>query len=156
LRQAAVGCTPATPLDDACLAQFINEFGLHAWRRPVNADELTRYQMLAGSVGRAEPWVALQYVTAAILQSPSFLYRVELGETDATQPGWLHYTSYEVASRLSFLLRNSFPDKELFGAAARGELTSKEGVIAQATRLLDDTGPTETMMSTWIWRCSTR
>jgi hypothetical protein len=147
LRETVVGCAPATPLDDACLAQFINEFGLRAWRRPVTADELTRYQALAASVGRAEPWVALQYVTAAILQSPSFLYRVELGETDAGQPGWLHYTNYEVASRLSFLLRNSFPDQALFSAAARGELVSKDGVIAQATRLLDDTGPTETMLS---------
>jgi hypothetical protein len=147
LRQAVVGCSPATPLDDACLVQFINEFGLRAWRRPVSADELTRYQALAGTVGRAEPWVALQYVTAAILQSPSFLYRVELGETDTAKAGWLHYTGYEMAARLSFLLRNSFPDKELFAAAGRGELVGKEGVLAQATRLLNDTAPTETMMS---------
>ncbi len=147
LRTTVVGCTPATPLDDACLAQFINQFGLRAWRRPVTADELARYQALAGTIGRADPWVALQYVTAAILQSPSFLYRVELGEADASKPGWLHYTGYEMASRLSFLLRNSFPDTELFAAASRGELVAKDGVLAQATRLLNDTGPTETMMS---------
>ncbi len=147
LRQTVVGCSPATPLDDVCLDQFINQFGLRAWRRPVTADELTRYRALAGTIGRAEPWVALQYVTAAILQSPSFLYRVELGETDTGKPGWLHYTGYEMAARLSFLLRNSFPDAELFAAASRGELVGKEGVLAQATRLLNDTGPTETMMS---------
>jgi hypothetical protein len=147
LRQSVVGCSPATPLDDACLAQFIAQFGLRAWRRPVTPEELTRYQALATTIGRAAPWQALQYVTAAILQSPSFLYRVELGESDATKPGWLHYTSYEMASRLSFLLRNSFPDAELFAAASRGELVSKEGVLAQATRLLDDAGPTEAMMS---------
>jgi Protein of unknown function (DUF1588)/Protein of unknown function (DUF1592)/Protein of unknown function (DUF1595)/Protein of unknown function (DUF1585)/Protein of unknown function (DUF1587) len=146
-RQTVVGCTPATPLDDACLAQFINQFGLRAWRRPVSADELTRYQALAGTIGRADPWLALQYVTAAMLQSPSFLYRVELGEADASKPGWLHYNGYEMASRLSFLLRNSFPDSELFAAASRGELVGKDGVLAQATRLLNDTGPTETMMS---------
>jgi hypothetical protein len=147
LRQTVVGCAPATPLDDACLAQFINRFGLRAWRRPVTPDELTRYQTLAGAIGRADPWVALQYVTAAILQSPSFLYRVELGEPDSTKPGWLHYTAYEMAARLSFLLRNSLPDGELLAAAARGELVGKDGVVAQATRLLDDTGPTETMIS---------
>ncbi len=147
LRQTVVGCAPATPLDDVCLVQFINQFGLRAWRRPVSADELTRYQALAGTIGRSDPWVALQFVTAAILQSPSFLYRVELGEADAAKPGWLHYTGYEMASRLSFLLRNSFPDTELFAAASRGELVNKDGVLAQATRLLNDTGPTETMMS---------
>jgi hypothetical protein len=147
LRKTVVGCAPATPLDDVCLAQFINQFGLRAWRRPVTPDELTRYQALAGKVGAAEPWVALEYVTAAILQSPSFLYRVELGEPDTTKPGWLRYTGYEIASRLSFLLRNSFPDAELLAAASRGELAGKDGVVAQATRLLNDSGPTETMMS---------
>ena len=146
LRQTVVGCAPATPLDDACLTQFINQLGLRAWRRPVSADELTRYQALANGVGRGEPWVALQYVTAAILQSPSFLYRVELGEADASKPGWLHYTGYEMASRLSFLLRNSFPDAELLASAARGELVGKAGVVAQATRMLNDSGPTETMI----------
>jgi Protein of unknown function (DUF1588)/Protein of unknown function (DUF1592)/Protein of unknown function (DUF1595)/Protein of unknown function (DUF1585)/Protein of unknown function (DUF1587) len=146
LRQAVVGCAPATPLDDACLRQFLNQFGLRAWRRPVTDSELTRYVALAGTVGRAQPWTTLQYVAAAILQSPSFLYRVELGEPDASNPGWLHYTAYEMASRLSFLLRNSLPDADLLTTAARGDLISKEGVAAQVTRLLDATGPTETMI----------
>ena len=39
------------------------------------------------------------------------------------------------------------PDAELFAAAGRGDLTTKDGVIAQASRLLDDKVPTETMMS---------
>jgi hypothetical protein len=146
LRQTVVGCTPATPLDDACLGQFIHDFGLRAWRRPVTDSELTRYSALADSIGRTEPWAPLQFVTAAMLQSPSFLYRVELGAADASKPGWLGYTGYEMASRLSFLLRNSFPDADLLAAAARGDLGTKEGVVAQATRLLDATGPTETML----------
>jgi Protein of unknown function (DUF1588)/Protein of unknown function (DUF1592)/Protein of unknown function (DUF1595)/Protein of unknown function (DUF1585)/Protein of unknown function (DUF1587) len=146
LRQSVVGCAPATPLDDACLGQFIHDFGLRAWRRPVTDSELGRYQALAGLIGRTDPWAALQYVTAAVLQSPSFLYRVELGEADASKPTWLHYTGYEMASRLSFLLRNSFPDADLLAAAARGELATKDGVVAQATRLLDASGPTETML----------
>jgi hypothetical protein len=147
LRITVVGCAPATPLDDVCLTQFINQFGLRAWRRPVTPDELTRYQTLAGAIGRAEPWVALEYVTAAILQSPNFLYRVEVGEPDTTHPGWHRYTGYEMASRLSFLLRNSLPDAELVAAASRGELVGRDGVVAQATRLLNDTGPTEAMIS---------
>jgi hypothetical protein len=147
LRQPLVGCAPATPLDDACLTQFIQQLGLRAWRRPVTSDELARYRALADALGRAEPWTTLQYVTAALLQSPHFLYRVELGEPDTQQPGWLHYTGYETASRLSFLLRNSLPDAELLAAAAQGDLVTKQGIVAQVTRLLNDTGPTETMIS---------
>jgi hypothetical protein len=147
LRQTVVGCTPATPLDDACLSQFIHQFGLRAWRRPLTASELSRYVALGDAIGRSEPWAALEYITAAILQSPNFLYRVELGESDQAKPGWLRYTSYEMASRLSFLLRNSFPDADLFTAAASGSLATKDGVLAQATRLLDAAGPTEAMIS---------
>ena len=146
LRQKVVACSPATPLDDACLSQFIHQFGLRAWRRPVSESELTRYEALASAIGHADPWLALQYVTAAFLQSPNFLYRVELGEADANNPGWLHYSSYEMASRLSFLLRNSLPDADLLAAAALGELVTRDGLLAQATRLLADAEPTETML----------
>jgi hypothetical protein len=147
LRTTVVGCAPATPLDDACLTQFVTQLGLKAWRRPLQQPELDRYKALASSIGLADPWLALEYVTAALLQSPNFLYRVELGEADAEKVGWKHYLGYEMASRLSFLLRNSFPDAELFAAAGRGDLATKDGVVAQASRLLDDKGPTETMMS---------
>src|SRR5262249_23483463 len=94
-----------------------------------------------------DPWVSLQYVTAAILESPYFLYRVELGEPEPTHPGWLHYTNYEMASRLSFLLRNSFPDQALFDAAARGELVTKDGILAQPNPLLGASTPTEEMIA---------
>jgi hypothetical protein len=145
-RANTVKCTPQTPLDDVCLTSFLQDFGMRAFRRPLTADEQMRYSALADKIGRDDPWQALQYVTAALLQSPSFLYRVELGEADAAHAGWKHYTAYEMASRLSFLLRNSLPDAGLFASAASGELAQASGVLAQATRLLDDTGPTETMI----------
>jgi hypothetical protein len=147
LRQTVVGCQPATPLDDACLGQFLTEFGLRAWRRPLQQTEVERYKALATAIGLVDPWLALQHVTAALLQSPHFLYRVELGEADTEKPGWRHYLGYEMASRLSFLFRNSLPDEELFAAAARGELVTQAGVIAQASRLIDDGALTETMLS---------
>lgn len=147
LRQTIVGCAPSTPLDDACLSQYLTSFGLRAWRRPLEPSELERYKALATSVGLGEPWLALEHVTAAILQSPYFLYRVELGEADPEKPGWYRYLGHEMAARLSFLLRNSSPDSELLAAAERGELSNKAGVVAQATRLLAEALPTEAMMS---------
>lgn len=147
LRAKVVGCAPQTPLDDACLKQFLESFGLRAWRRPLTDDELSRYRALAQSISAAEPWTAFEYVTAALLQSPNFLYRVELGEAQTEKPGWLRYGSYEAASRLSFLLRNSAPDAELLKEAANGSLQSREGILAAATRLLDEKKPTEAMLS---------
>lgn len=146
LREAVVGCAPATPLDSACLTRFIRSFGLRAWRRPLTGDEVARYAGLAVAIGSGEPWQALEYVTAALLQSPHFLYRVELGDADDEKPGWRRYSGYEMASRLSFLLRNSFPDAELLSAAAAGDLNEASGVMAQASRLLAAAGPTEAMI----------
>ena len=135
-----------TPLDAACLGQYIQAFGLRAWRRPVDPTELQRYQAYGTQVGLANPWQALQYVTAAMLTSPNFLYRVELGEADPEHPGWLRYTGYEMAARLSFLLRNTFPDAELFAAAKNGELVTLDGILAQTNRLLGQAAPTAEMI----------
>src|SRR5262249_55608576 len=65
---------------------------------------------------------------------------------DPEHPGWMRYTDYEMASRLSFLMRNSFPDTELFAAAARGDLSTKAGILAQVNRLMADEAPTEEMI----------
>jgi len=43
-------------------------------------------------------------------------------------------------------LRNSFPDTELFAAAARGDLVTKDGILQQVNRLVGDTAPTEEMI----------
>jgi hypothetical protein len=145
-RAALVPCPVTTPLTAECLGQFIQTFGLRAWRRPLEAVEVQRYQAYGAQVGLGDPWKALEYVTAGLLTSPNFLYRVELGEADPEHPGWLRYTGYEMASRLSFLLRNTFPDAELFAAAKSGELVTVDGILGQANRLLGAKGPTAEMI----------
>ena len=58
-----------------------------------------------------------------MLQSPNFLYRVELGEPAPDHADGCATPGYEMASRLSFLLRNTGPDSEMLAAAANGELS---------------------------------
>jgi hypothetical protein len=58
--------------------------------------------------------------------------------------GFLKLSSHEVAARLSFLLWNSVPDDILSGAADRDELSTKDQILAQARRMVEDrtrTGP---------------
>jgi hypothetical protein len=71
----------------------------------------------------------------ALLTSPNFLYRPELGVPSAAATYRL--TGYELASRLAFLLWNSLPDDALLDAAANGALDTSDGVRAEATRMLD-------------------
>jgi mono/diheme cytochrome c family protein len=118
-----------------CAAVFVGHFGERAFRRPLVAAETERYLALA----RRPPggFVAgVRAVVAALLQSPSFLYRVELGVPDPADPSRRVLTDYEMASRLSFFLWGAPPDQELLDAAAAGRLSTDEGLRAQAERML--------------------
>jgi len=137
-REALVGCDPAT--EASCTRGFVERFGLRAWRRPLTSEEVARYTELAGVATEAlsDPWRGIEYAIAGLLQSPHFLYRVEIGAADPSTPGLRRFDGYELASRLSFWLWNTLPDEPLLEAAASGELGSTAGLVAQATRLLDD------------------
>jgi hypothetical protein len=135
-RVALVGCTPVAP-GDACAQTFLTDLGRRAYRRPLAAEELGRWVGVATS-SSPDPWEGLRLATAGILQSPHFLYRVELGEPDPENPGLRRLGAYEVASRLAFLLWNQTPDVTLLDAARDGELDTPEGIRTQAIRLLSD------------------
>ena len=135
-RVELVGCSPAD-LTDPCVADFLARFSRRAYRRPATSDELARITGVAEAVSAEadDVWTSLSYSVSAMLQSPNFLYRVELGEPD---PGssWRRYTGFEIATRLSYLLTASTPDDELLAAAEAGELDSPSGIRAQTDRLL--------------------
>jgi hypothetical protein len=136
-RLALVGCEPAAP-GDQCVQGFLEDFGRRAYRRPLTPDELLRWQQLTIDLAAPDAWEGLRLAVAGMLQSPHFLYRVELGEPDPERPGRLRYTSHEMASRLSFLLWNTTPDDELLDVAAGGALLTEEGLREQTERMLAD------------------
>ncbi len=131
----AVTATNKVDADDACVRGFIDSFGQRAFRRPLTQDEKTRFWQLFDGV-RTEHGVTtgLQAVIEAALQSPSFLYRFQIGQP--AEDGVVKLTDYEVASRLSYFLLDSMPDEELLAAAEAGELATAEGVESQVRRLL--------------------
>ncbi|HEY0134830.1 MAG TPA: DUF1592 domain-containing protein, partial [Nannocystis sp.] len=136
-REDLVGCLPAAP-GDACVAQFLGKFGRRAFRRPLSPEETTRWLGMATELASGDPWQGLRHAVAGMLQSPNFLYRVELGEPDVGDPTRLRYTTFEMASRLSFLLWNTTPDDALLDAAAVGDLLTEAGLAAETERLLKD------------------
>jgi hypothetical protein len=124
---------------------FIEQFGARALRRPLAAAEVDRYQALFDAAPRhyqadMDPWVAGVRITIeAMLQSPHFVYRAELGaQPEDGADGEIKLSAYQVASRLSYALWNTMPDDELMAAAAEGSLDTEEGVRAQALRMQDD------------------
>jgi hypothetical protein len=137
-RSALVGCTPQTPLDDACAQSFLKTFGRLAWRRPLTQTQLDRYTTLAKNSATAlsDSYAGLRWAASALLQSPYFLYRSERGTSVPGKPDRNQYTPYELASKLSFFLWNSTPDAALLDAAESGALATSAGLSAQVDRLL--------------------
>jgi hypothetical protein len=139
-RDALVPCTPSGAVDDACAEAFLGDLAYLAWRRPVTEAELARLVAVAGQAGQAlGDWYAgAQFGVAAILQSPNFLFREQIGEDDPDNPGGRRFSSWEMASRLSFLLWNTGPDRALLDAAEAGDLVTEEGLVAEVERMMAD------------------
>jgi hypothetical protein len=117
-------------------ATFIRTFGRRTFRRPLTTAEEQKYQAVftsgASLVASGDAFAdGVRMVIEAMLQSPNFVYRSELGTDGAPLSG------YEMASKLSFFLRDTTPDDALLDAAAAGELDTASGVIARATTMLD-------------------
>lgn len=134
-----VSCTEQTA---GCSDQFIAELGKRAFRRPLTEAEKTRFAAL---FARGAELVAsgnafrdgVRLVVEALLQSPQFLYRTELGATVGAD-GLIQVDGWELASRLSYFLWSSMPDAALLTAAETGKLATAADVSAAAERLLTD------------------
>jgi hypothetical protein len=81
--------------------------------------------------------LAIKETLKAVLMSPNFLYRYE-----EEQPVPVDYpyalSNFELASRLSYFLWSTLPDKELFDAAYREDLQSPAVLNRQVKRMLQD------------------
>ena len=73
---------------------------------------------------------------AAILASPSFLFRTELDPVGKT--GSRALNDWEIASRLSYFLWSTMPDQALFDLAAQGKLKDRQVLVAQVRRMVAD------------------
>ena len=116
-----------------CARQRVRDAGLRAFRRPLTSMEVERYARIGS-----------RDAIAAMLASPHFLYRTELGEPDGEQ---YQLTAIEVASALSYFLWGGPPDEQLMEAAGSGGLDDEAGIAAASRRLLADPRARETLGS---------
>lgn len=135
---ALLPCDPLVVGEVECGHAFVEALLPRAFRRPAEPDEhsvfVTLFDDAHAQHGFSE---AVSLVVQATLQSPQFLYRVELVPDDALPGDVLPVTGYEMAARLSYFLIASMPDDELRAAAAADGLATREAVEAQARRLLE-------------------
>ncbi len=117
--------------DTACEKQFIQTFGKKVFRQPLNAAQVAAYQALMATMPDFAS--GTQAVTSALIQSPYFLYRAEMG---VSNNGMFTLTPYEVASELSYMITASMPDATLMAAADNNALGTAAQIQAQAARLM--------------------
>ncbi|MEO9590546.1 DUF1592 domain-containing protein [Rhodopirellula bahusiensis] len=116
-----------------------------AFRREVSEEEVKRYaDLVEDATERRESfYVGMQQAITAILCSPSFLFRIELPESDearelAATGEAIPLSSTQLSSRMSFFLWSSLPDDALLKAAKQDELVDGSKRRQQIRRMLDD------------------
>lgn len=120
---------------------LVRDLGRRAYRRSLSSEEIESHVALfeqgAGYFPEMGPFEGgVRVILEAFLQSPHFLYRVEIGQSrtgDGVQLG-----DFEIATRLSYMIWNTTPDDELLDEAERGALHTPEQIAVQALRLLND------------------
>jgi len=129
-----IKCPLAALGSGTCLRDFLTSVGTRAWRRPLTDAEINKYTALYATIAQTNaPDVAFKGVVQALILSPNFLFRTELGGGGS---GTIALTDYELASEISYMLLDGPPDATLMQLASSGKLHDPGMLGAQALRLL--------------------
>ncbi|MBM75067.1 MAG: hypothetical protein CMK59_06685 [Proteobacteria bacterium] len=127
-----------------CAEDFLLQQGGRIFRRPLNSAEMAFYLGFFEDIYYEDGFnEALEWTLAALLQSPHFLYRSELGQAGAS--GSFELTSWELATELSYLIWQTTPDDALLELAANGSLLDREVLHQQVEQMLLDPRATQTI-----------
>jgi hypothetical protein len=126
----------ATAPDASCAGQFLDTVGRRLFRRPLSDAERTTFLGFFDTALSATGDFpqAIGWLTRGLIESPSFVYRREIG---GAQGQLRQLDQYEVASELAFTFSGSGPTDELLDRASRAELGSPEVLVQTARELLD-------------------
>ena len=132
--------------------QVLANFASRAWRRPVKKAEVGYLKSLFERASKRgqdfEESIGL--ALKAVLVSPHFLFHTERSPGDRAERRLGHY---EMASRLSYFLWMSMPDRELFSLAEKGRLHDDKVLREQVQRMIRDPKSrafTETFAAQWL------
>lgn len=148
LRAVASDCALETTLSEECLTDFVERFGLLAYRHPLTDDE--RSDLFEQGSAETTPRNQVRAVIIAAMISPRFVNHVEVdGAWLGTDSDTLQLSAYEIVSRLSYAYWQTMPDDELFAAAADGSVLTTEGLAQTVERVLADPRAKRTLWSFW-------
>jgi hypothetical protein len=139
-RRTIFSCRPTAPGEDvACARSILQRLATQAYRRPATSADVDQLMAFYTEAAKRDGFEAgIRQSLQALLTSLHFVFRVE--ETPAgVKPGAAYRIGdVDLASRLSFFLWGTLPDRELLDMAARGGLTRPEMSDRQVRRMLED------------------
>jgi hypothetical protein len=122
-----------------CAQSFVQNFGALAYRSPItDPDDIARHMAVYDAGAKVSHEHGIELLIRAMLQAPRFLYRFELGTSEKVGNNAVKLSPYEIAARLSYVIWDGPPDAALTSAAAANELSTKDQIDAQLTRMLAD------------------
>jgi len=140
VRRRLLICRPATPAQARpCAQSIITRLATEAYRRPLTDEDRRGLMSLydaASADGGFEAGV--RGALEGLLASPDFVFRFERAPADATAGKAYRLRDIDLASRLSFFLWSSPPDRALLAAAQRGTLSQPAGLEREVRRMLAD------------------
>jgi hypothetical protein len=140
-RRRIFTCRPLSAEEEVpCATRIVTRLAEQAYRRPLDTEDINGlmkfYEQGRKEGGNFEAGIRL--ALQAILASPHFIFRIE--ETPPTvKPGQTYrIADVDLASRLSYFLWATVPDKELLTVAAKGQLRNPAVFEKQVRRMLED------------------
>ncbi|GEM_PF-5229741 len=102
-------CTPSDVQDRACIGDLARNIGEVLWRTHLSDSEISTLLDPAMALAKDANDIryAIRFVIQGLLQSPRFIYRVQIGEEE--ENGLVRLTNEELITKLSFLILGNTP-----------------------------------------------
>jgi hypothetical protein len=139
-RRKVFTCRPTSAAEETpCAEQIVRRLAVQAYRARVTDQDL-RELMTFYERGRKQSDFesGVRLALQAVLASPRFLFRLEQAPQTIRAGEAYRVGDQELATRLSFLLWGTVPDRELLNAVGTGALRTTGGVERQVRRMLGD------------------
>jgi cytochrome c553/polyisoprenoid-binding protein YceI len=144
---AVLSCTP----NESCAQKLVTDLAPRIFRRPLSSTESSAYLAVAkGTADGREVSEGMKIALTAMLSSPQFLYRSEIGESSSTS-GVYKLTGYEMATYMAYTYTGTTPTTTLMSVAANGGLDTAAGIRQQAATLLN-TSNTKVLLGDFVNR----
>ena len=135
-KELAAFYTSESPAD-ADYAKAVDDGYRAVFERDPRDAERERYlALLRDTSAEAGHQIGTKTMLRAMMMSPEFIYRMELGQGEKLPDGRRMLAPMELAYAIGFAILDSGPDEQLFAAAEEGRLQSRDDVEREVRRLL--------------------